>query len=102
MKQIFLSAALLIPILGYCQTTFFSDQYGMPAGSATRSGNMTYFNDANGMPQGNAIQSGNTTYFSNQYGMPVGSATAPPQATTPQIQPIYPAPTQQPQPYRKW
>lgn len=86
MERLYLSTALLLPLPSYAQTTFYNDQYGMPVGSATRSGNTTYFNDAYGMPQGTATQSGNTTFFNNQYGLPVGSATAllpPPTALAP-------------------
>lgn len=69
------------------QTTYYSNQYGMPQGSATQSGNTTYFTNQYGMPQGSATQVGNTTHYSNQYGMPQGSArTIGPTA----IQPIRP------------
>jgi hypothetical protein len=74
MKNLFLLAAFVSSI-SLAQTTYYSDQYGMPQGSATRAGNTTYYSNQYGMPQGSATQSGNTTYYSNQYGMPQGSAT---------------------------
>jgi hypothetical protein len=104
MKKLYPLGALLIPLIGYAQTTYFNDQYGMPAGSATRSGNSTYFNDAYGMPQGQATQSGNTTFFNNQYGLPMGSATAPIPLQPLQQPPktTYPMPIRPAQPYQKW
>lgn len=74
MKNLFLLAAFVSSI-SLAQTTYYSNQYGMPQGSATRAGNTTYYSNQYGMPQGAAIQSGNTTYYNNQYGMPLGSAT---------------------------
>lgn len=74
MKNLFLLAAFFSSI-SIAQTTYYSDQYGMPQGSATRVGNTTYYSNQYGMPQGAATQSGNTTYYSNQYGTPQGSAT---------------------------
>ena len=93
--------SMLLTGIVHAQTTFFSDQYGMPAGSATRSGNTTFFNDSYGMPQGSATQSGNTTFFNDQYGMPKGSAIAPIPSlpTLPQPQFTYPNPIQPLQPF---
>lgn len=74
MKYLFLLAAFVSSI-SLAQTTYYSDQYGMPQGSATRTGNTTYYSNQYGIPQGTATQLGNTTYYSNQYGIPQGSAT---------------------------
>jgi hypothetical protein len=68
------------------QTTYYSNQYGQPLGSATQSGNTTYYSNQYGQPLGSATQSGNTTYYSNQYGQPQGSANT------------YGSPSNQPQP----
>ena len=37
----------------------------------------TYYSNQNGMPVGQAQQVGNTTYYTNQNGMPVGQAQTP-------------------------
>jgi hypothetical protein len=87
MKKLLLIAAF-VSSTSLAQTTYYSNQYGMPQGSATRSGNTTYYSNQYGMPQGTATQSGNTTYYSNQYGMPQGSTTT-----------IGPPPIQQIRPY---
>jgi hypothetical protein len=87
MKNLLLIAAF-VSSTSLAQTTYYSNQYGMPQGTATQSGNTTYFSNQYGMPQGTATQSGNTTYYSNQYGMPQGSTTT-----------IGPAPIQQIRPY---
>ena len=90
MNKLLLSLMLLISSVCNAQpptTTFFNDQYGMPQGSATQSGNTTYFNNAYGMPTGSATQSGNTTFVNDAYGMPIGSSTTS-SPITPNIQPI--------------
>ena len=86
MKNLFLIVAIASN-LSLAQTTYYSNQYGMPQGSATQVGNTIYYSNQYGMPQGSATQSGNTTYYNNQYGMPKGSATT--IGPTP-IQPIKP------------
>ena len=102
MKKLF--CIYFVSTVAVAQTTFFSDQYGMPTGSATRSGDTTFYNDSYGMPQGSSQRSGNTTFFSNEYGMPVGSAVSPSQVQPlpslpppPQMQPFQPL-----QPLRGW
>ena len=45
----------------------------------------TYYSNQNGMPVGQAQQVGNTTYYSNQNGMPVGQAQSPAIQTQPSV-----------------
>jgi hypothetical protein len=55
-------------------TTFYTNQYGAPIGSATTSGNTTFYTNQYGAPVGTATTSNNTTFYTNQYGAPVGTA----------------------------
>lgn len=59
----------------YADTTYYSNQYGQPQGSASTYGNTTYYANQYGQPQGSASTYGGTTYYSNQYGQPQGSAS---------------------------
>lgn len=48
---------LLLLVSGalHAQTTFYTDQYGQPAGAAIQQGNMTFYTDGQGRPIGAAI-----------------------------------------------
>ena len=74
MKLSLILALCVISIIGNAQTVYFSNQNGMPTGSAQTIGNTTYYSNQNGMPVGSAQTVGNTVYYSNQNGMPAGSA----------------------------
>ena len=92
----FISVLMFYPIVMLAQTTFYSNQNGMPVGQATQMGNTTFYSNANGMPAGQAQQMGNTIFYSNQNGMPVGQAQTPfvpagQSATTSPLSPLPPA-----------
>ena len=91
MKKLFLIMSAGFIQIANAQTVYYSNQNGMPTGSAQTVGNTTYYSNQNGMPVGTAQVSGNTVYYSNQNGMPMGTAQLP-QASSPQpaIMPMAP------------
>ena len=75
-NKILLSTLIGMTQLANSQTVYYSDQRGMPIGSAQTVGNTTYYSNQQGMPMGSAQTAGNATYYSNQFGQPIGTAQA--------------------------
>lgn len=74
---------MLTPSISYAQTTYYSNQYGQPMGTATTIGNTTYYSNQYGQPMGSASTYGNTTTYANPNGQMIGGVPQPPPPSYP-------------------
>lgn len=65
------------------QTTYYTNQYGQPAGTATTMGNVTFYTNQYGQPMGSASTYGNTTTYANPNGQVIGGVPQPPPPSYP-------------------
>lgn len=82
-RLLFISVALVFSAAPRAQTTYYSNQYGQPMGSATTIGNTTYYSNQYGQPMGTASTYGNTTTYANPNGQVIGGVPQPPPPSYP-------------------
>lgn len=83
MKNYIIATIWLISYSALSQTTYYSNQYGQPTGTATTMGNVTFYTNQYGQPMGTASTYGNTTTYANPNGQVIGGVPQPPPPSYP-------------------